>query len=96
MDINVTVKDSMIEVVFSDADKKIETDFWREKGFGATIYAPETGKCVVITAAMMHKLKYNSDIEHIMLNHNISDDTKADAIKLLLLERFEDELEELG
>lgn len=96
MNISVNIENGMIEVVFDNSSQKIENDFWREKGFGANIYAPETGKCVVITAAMMHKLKYNSDIEHIMLNHNISDETKAEAIKLLLLERFSDELEELG
>ena len=97
MNINVRFEDSIFIIEFSAENAKLIVDkFWRNDGYGAKIFAPETAKFVLIATAMMRKLHVMSDVEDIATNNDISDSVKAEAIKLLLLDRFEDELEELS
>jgi len=97
MTFNVRFENSIFIIEFETENAKLIIDeFWRNDGFGVKIFAPETAECVVIATAMARKLHLSGKVESIIANSNIRDDTKAEAIKLLLLESFEDELEELG
>ena len=97
MKINVKIDENNVICVGFNTDntKLVIDEFWRSDGYGVKIFAPETAEAIVISTKMMRHLHVSNDVENLVTNSHIGDKLKADAIKLLLLERFEDDLEEL-